>query len=139
MQKKTPYIIEFPRIGNPGTGYLSVGEQNKNVPFEIKRLFWTYFTTESIVRGRHAHHHTEMILVALSGRIIVTTEMPDGKLETFKLEEPDKGLYMPELCWHTMQYTHTAVQLVITSSHYSEADYIRRYEDFQKVATEIKS
>ena len=133
-----PRIIEFSRIGAPETGYISVGEQNSNVPFEIKRLFWTYFTPESIVRGRHAHHDTEMILIALNGRIIVTTEMPDGKLQTFKLEEPDKGLYMPRLCWHTMQYTHTAVQLVITSSHYTPEDYIRRYEDFQQICADLK-
>jgi mannose-6-phosphate isomerase-like protein (cupin superfamily) len=133
MENKKPRLLEFPRIGNTSIGYLSVAEQQQNIPFEIKRIFWTYFTPESIVRGRHAHHGTEMVLIALSGRIIVTTEMPGGELETFKLEQPDIGLYMPPYCWHTMQYTHTSVQLVITSSHYTSEDYIRSYEEFQKL------
>ena len=62
---------------------------------------------------------------------IVNTEMPDGSLNVFVLDKPDMGLYMPKLCWHTMQYSHNAVQLVVASSLYNEADYIRSYEDFK--------
>jgi hypothetical protein len=133
-----PKLITFKRIGKPSEGYLSIGEQNTQIPFEIKRLFWTYFTPEEVVRGRHAHYNTEMVLIAAAGRIIVNTEMPDGSLQLFVLEKPDVGLYMPKLCWHTMQYSHNAVQLVITSSFYDEADYIRSYEDFKKLHHEIQ-
>ena len=72
-----------------------------------------------------------MVLIALAGRIIVNTEMPDGSLNVFVLDKPDMGLYMPKLCWHTMQYSHNAVQLVVASSLYNETDYIRSYEDFK--------
>jgi hypothetical protein len=133
-----PKLITFKRIGKPSEGYLSVGEQNTQIPFEIKRLFWTYFTPEEVVRGRHAHYNTEMVLIAAAGRIIVNTEMPDGSLQLFVLEKPDVGLYMPKLCWHTMQYSHNAVQLVIASSFYDEADYIRSYDDFKKLQNEIQ-
>lgn len=130
---KEPRIIQFKRIGKPSEGYLSIVESNADadIPFEIKRNFWTYFTPEEVVRGRHAHYETEMVLIAMAGRIVVNTEMPDGSINVFILDKPDMGLYMPKLCWHTMQYSHNAVQLVIASTVYSEADYIRSYEDFK--------
>lgn len=129
-----PHLIDFPRIGKSAIGYISVAEAQAHIPFDIQRVFWTYYTPESIVRGRHAHHRTEMVLLALNGRILVHTEMPDGKLESFSLERPNQGLYMPPLCWHTMQYSHTAVQLVLTSTPYEESDYIRDYADFKALS-----
>lgn len=132
---KKPHIIEFPQIGRPEIGFISVGEIEDRIPFDMKRIFWTYYTPESIIRGRHAHYETEMILIALSGRIVLNTEMTPGNIETFVLDKPTKGVYMPPLCWHTMQYSHTAVQLVITSTKYHESDYVRSYDDFVKLTT----
>lgn len=123
-------IIPFKKIGKPSEGYLSVGESFGEVPFDIKRVFWTYFTPDSITRGRHTHYHTEMILIALSGIIEVTTESVLGEKEHFVLKNPHEGLYIPPLTWHEMAYSHTAVQLVITNSVYDEKDYIREYSDF---------
>lgn len=131
MQK--PYYIEFPKLGESNIGYISVVENNTLIPFDIKRVFWTYFTPESIVRGRHAHHKTEQVLIAVSGRIIVNTEMPDGELSTFILDKPNVGVYIPPCAWHTMQYSHTAIQMSLASLEYDENDYIRNYEDFKSV------
>lgn len=130
---KTPYLINFSKIGTEEFGFLSIAESNKQVPFDIKRIFWTYTTPEEIVRGRHAHYDTEMILIALSGRIIVNTELPNGEINVFILEKPNVGLFLPKLCWHTMHYHNNPVQLVITSSFYNESDYIRSYEEFKKL------
>src|SRR6478609_6106475 len=128
----SPKIITFPKLGESSIGYISVTEAKKFVPFDIKRVFWTYFTPESIVRGRHAHFETEQVLVAVTGRIIVTTEDPDGTIHVFNLETPTQGVYVPPNCWHTMQYSHTAVQLVFASTEYDEKDYIRNYEQYKK-------
>ncbi len=133
MAFKAPYLIDFPKIGDSSMGYLSVAENSKNLPFDVKRTFWTYYTPESIVRGRHAHHETEMVLIAVTGRITVITEFPDGQLQTFILDKPNVGLYIPQYCWHTMQYSHTAVQLVLASTIYDSKDYIRDYEEFKKI------
>jgi len=135
---KDPHIIEFPQIGRPDIGFIGVGEQNDLIPFDIQRVFWTYFTPESIIRGRHAHLDTEMILIALSGRIVVNTEMVPGELESFILDKPNVGVYMPPMCWHTMQYSHTAAQMVIASTKYDEQDYVRSYDDFVKRYSENK-
>lgn len=129
----TPHLIHFPKLGEPTIGYISVGENAKDpLPFAVQRVFWTYYTPESIVRGRHAHHRTEQVLIAAAGRIIVTTELANGEIQTFRLEDPFVGLYVPPNAWHTMQYSHSAVQLVLASQPYNEADYIRDYEAFRK-------
>ena len=130
---QNPFLIEFPKLGAPEIGYISVTEQQQVVPFEIKRIFWTYYTPESIVRGRHAHHRTEQVLVAVAGRITVTTEQADGAIQTVRLEDPRTGLYVPPQTWHTMQYSHSAVQLVLASQPYEAADYIRDYDEFRAV------
>lgn len=128
---ENPRLIEFDRVGESALGFISIAEKPEEIGFEIKRVFWTYHTPESIVRGRHAHHETEMILVAVAGRIIVTTEMPNGKVEIFTLDKPNMGVFIPKKCWHTMQYSHNAVQLVMASTSYFEGDYVRNYEAFK--------
>ena len=128
-----PYLIQFPKLGAPEIGYISVTEADKLVPFEVQRIFWTYYTPESIVRGRHAHYKTEQVLIAAAGRLIVTTEHADGAIQIFRLEDPNVGLYVPPHVWHTMQYSHSAVQLVLASVPYDEADYIRSHDDFRRI------
>ncbi|TPG72271.1 sugar 3,4-ketoisomerase [Hymenobacter nivis] len=127
-----PYLITLPKLGAPNIGYISVAEgPGLALPFAVQRVFWTYYTPESIVRGRHAHHRTEQVLVAVAGRITVVTETAAGALKTFRLEDPHVGLYVPPRMWHTMQYSHSAVQLVLASLPYDEADYIRDYDQFR--------
>ncbi len=129
----SPRLISFPKIGSSTLGFISVSENMTHVPFDVKRIFWTYYTPDSILRGRHAHHNTEMVLIAAAGRIIVNTEMPDGNVNVFILEKPEVGLYMPRYCWHTMQYSHSSVQLVLASNIYDEKDYIRSYDEFKSL------
>jgi len=134
---KAPYIIQFDKLGDPSSGYISVGQSDK-LPFEIKRVFWTYYTPESIVRGRHAHYLTEQILIAASGRIIVNVEKKAGEIESFILDNPSIGIYIPPNVWHTMQYSHTSTQLVFASTFYDEKDYIRDHDEFKKIWAEKK-
>ncbi len=131
MSYSAPHIIEFKKLGESSIGYISVAE-NGNLPFDIKRIFWTYYTPESVVRGRHAHYKTEQIIIAATGRIIVTTETAEGEINTFVLNEPNMGVYIPPNVWHTMQYSHTAIQCVLSSTSYDEADYIRDYNSFKE-------
>lgn len=132
MMRK-PCILEFKKIGEPAIGYISVAEAQAQIPFKVERIFWTYFTPESVQRGRHAHYKTEQILIAAAGKIVVKTEMPNGEKQEFVLEKPNQGVYLPPFCWHTMEYSHTAVQLVFASTVYNEEDYIRSYSTFQNL------
>ena len=128
-----PFILEFSKIGNPSLGYISLAEKH-SLPFEVKRIYWTYYTPENVERGGHAHHELMQILVALAGKITVTTEMPGGKKNTFVLDSPDKGVFLPTKSWHIMQYSHNAVQMCIASMVYDETDYIRDYQQFKNLS-----
>ncbi len=130
--QQTPQLIEFNPIGSSALGYICVAEKN-TLPFTPHRIYWTYYTPESVVRGNHAHYELEQILVAVAGKIIVTTEMPGGIKNEFILDSPDKGLFIPKRCWRVMKYSHTAVQMCIASIEYHESDYIRDYDTFKQL------
>jgi len=127
-----PKIIEISEFGNDQMGYLHVGSYKNGLPFEIKRVFWTFDTPTNISRGRHAHHETEMVLFCLSGAIKVKTICTDGQEFFFTLHgKSNKGLYIPKMVWHEMWYDSIeTIQLVATSTHYEESDYIRNFQDF---------
>ena len=127
-----PKIIQFPKIGIPSIGFISISE-HEALPFEVNRIYWTYFTPEDVERGGHSHIELEQIMVAMAGTIIVKTEMLDGQKAEFKLDRPDKALLIPKLCWREMKYTHNAVQMCIASIIYDEKDYIREYAEFKKL------
>lgn len=127
---KSPRKFVLSKHGSSAIGYLTVSER-KDIPFLIKRVFWTYFTPQNVIRGRHAHKKTAIVLFALTGKIVVTTETTRGVKKTFVLDRPNVGLYIPPMIWHTQRYSHTAIQLVLASHPYSENEYIRRYNDYK--------
>ena len=132
MENK-PYIIELEKIGNPSLGYITVAEFQKNIPFEIKRVYWTYFTPNEVLRGGHAHKKLNQVIFAVSGIITFTTEDLQGNKETFVLDTPNKGLFLPEKYWRDIQFSHNAVLLCLASEVYTAEDYIRDYDEFKKL------
>ncbi len=128
---KVPYLIELKSIGSPDIGYISIAESAGLIPFEIKRVFWSYYTPQMITRGRHAHFNLQQVLVAVSGKIVVTNESPEGETTVHILENPNVGLYIPPMYWHVMQFSHSAVMLSLASMEYNEKDYIRDYDEFK--------
>jgi len=127
---KAPYIIELKSIGDSSEGYLTVAEESRDIPFDIKRVFWSYYTPQMITRGRHAHFELEQVLIAVSGKIIVTNENVLGETTVHVLEDPNVGIYIPPYHWHVIQFSHNAVMMSLASTHYNEADYISDYEQF---------
>ena len=126
---KNPYIIHFPKIGSSQLGYISVSEKD-NLPFVPKRIYWTYFTPEDVVRGHHAHYDLEQILVAVAGKIEVDIILKNSESFQFVLDSPNLGLFIPKMSWRTIKYSHNAVQMCIASMEYNEKDYIRDYTEF---------
>ena len=129
-----PYIIELEKIGSPSLGYITVAEYQKNIPFEIKRVYWTYFTPNEVLRGGHAHKKLNQVIFAVSGIITFTTEDLQGNKETFVLDTPNKGLFLPEKYWRDIQFSHNAVLLCLASEDYDELEYIRDYNEFKSLA-----
>lgn len=124
-------IIELGATGTTSLGYLTVAEQDQNVPFEIKRVYWTYFTPNEVERGHHAHRELDQILIAVSGHIHVRTESVFGEVKDFHLMSPQQGLYIPLLHWRTLKFSHNAVLVSLASMKYDPNEYIRDYEEFE--------
>lgn len=124
-------IIELPKITDP-RGNLTVVEQLKEVPFEIKRVYWTYDVPGGERRGGHAHKNLLQLIVALGGSFHVTLDNGKEK-ETHLLNHPYQGLLVPTMTWRTLEdFSSGAVCMVLTSDFYDEDDYIREYDDFLK-------
>lgn len=125
-----PQIITLDKIGSTELGYITIAERNKNIPFDVKRVYWTYYTPQDVIRGGHAHKALEQVIFAVSGTITFNTENKNGKKETFILDHPSKGLYLPQLIWRDIKFTHNAVLLCLASEFYTEDDYIRDYNEY---------
>jgi dTDP-4-dehydrorhamnose 3,5-epimerase-like enzyme len=132
LSYEKPHIITFTKRGNKNIGYLLSLSLENSLPFKPQRFFITHETPDQILRGRHAHYKTEQVLICSKGKIIVVTEDALGEIQTFNLQSPNQGLYLPPNVWHTMQYQNEAIQLVFASTEYDEKDYIREYDNFKK-------
>ncbi len=129
-----PHIVELSKIGSSALGYITVAEENLNIPFEIKRVYWTYFTPQDIQRGGHAHKELKQMIFAVSGTIEFRTEDINGNKETFILDSPERGLFIPNKIWRDIKFSHNAVLLCLASEFYLENDYIRDYDEFKKLS-----
>jgi len=138
IDKSKPFLIQLKAIGDSTEGYLTVAEEWVDVPFDIKRVYWSYYTPQMITRGRHAHYKLEQVLVAVSGKIVVTNESLKGETFVHVLDEPNVGLYVPPMYWHVIQFSHNAVMMSLASTPYDENDYITSYEDFLKIEAKKK-
>lgn len=129
MQSSKGYIIDLPKIVDP-RGNLTVAEGLKDVPFEVKRVYWTYDVPSGESRGGHAHRCCEEFIVAVSGSFDVT--LYDGReRRTFHLNHPYQGLYVGTGIWRTLDdFSSGAVCLVLASERFEEEDYIREYDDY---------
>lgn len=122
----------FPPHGD-ARGQLVAIEAMKDLPFEIKRVYYIYDTLPDVRRGFHAHRNLQQILVCVNGSCKIHL---DNGFETTEvvLDRPDRGLYISNDMWREMyDFTPGAVLLVLASAYYDEADYIRNYDDFVKM------
>ena len=123
-------ILELPKIYDP-RGNLTVAEQMKNVPFEVKRVYWTYDVPAGERRGGHAHKECVEFIIAVSGSFTVTLDDGKGNRKDFHLNHPWQGLLVPTGIWRTLEdFSSGAVCLVLASELFDEADYVYDYNDF---------
>ena len=123
-------IIGLPKIYDP-RGNLTVAEQMKNVPFEVKRVYWTYDVPAGERRGGHAHKECVEFIIAVSGSFTVTLDDGKGNRKDFHLNHPWQGLLVPTGIWRTLEdFSSGAVCLVLASELFDEADYFYEYDEF---------
>jgi UDP-2-acetamido-3-amino-2,3-dideoxy-glucuronate N-acetyltransferase len=119
-------------------GNLSAGEFSKNVPFIPYRYFMVMDVPTGKVRGEHAHKKCQQFLICIKGSCSVVVD--DGVIrEEILLDRVNKGLYLPPMVWGVQyKYSSDAVLLVFASDYYDPADYIRDYDEFQRVVNAEK-
>ena len=111
-------------------GQLVALEEYKEIPFEVRRIYYIYDTKEGVRRGFHAHRSLEQILVCVHGSCKILLD--DGReKEEVLLDKPYEGIYIANNVWREMfDFSTDAVLLVLASELYDEKDYIRDYSKF---------
>lgn len=134
----TVQMLEFPQHGD-ARGHLVVVEGVKDIPFEIKRIFYIYGSDSSVIRGQHANRRTKFVLINVAGQSKVKVRDGLGNEAVFSLNRPHTGIYLPEMVWKDMyDFSKDSVLLVLASEHYDEGEYIRSYEEFEKIVKELE-
>lgn len=129
-------IIELPKIQDP-RGNLTFLQYPSQIPFEIKRTFWTYDVPGGAIRGGHAFYKQEEIIIALSGSFDVVITNVNGSTEKFSLNRSYYGLYLPAKTWrHIENFSTNALALHVSSESFVNEDYIREFEDFKTLLNE---
>ena len=124
-------IIELPKIENRA-GNISPIQGCKDIPFEIKRVFYLYDIPGGEDRGAHAHKECQQFLIAGSGSFNVLVDDGNNK-KTFNLNRPYYGLHIPPGVWASeIGFSSGSICIALTSHKYDENDYIREYEDYLK-------
>ena len=104
----------------------------KNLPFEIKRIYYIYGVPNNLERGFHSHRDLEQILISLGGDIKIRTKTPNEE-EVHLLDDPSKGLYIGPYIWREMfDFAPNSTLLVLASHEYDENDYFRDYNEYEK-------
>lgn len=119
-------------------GLLISLEAFKDIPFEIRRVYYMFDTVEGVRRGYHSHRTLEQILICINGSCKVLLDNGCEK-KIVSLEKKYEGLYVPQNMWREMyDFSPDAILMVLASDYYNEEDYIRNYDEFLKSISELR-
>ena len=124
-------VIELSKIHNPA-GNITIIQNGEHLPFDVKRVYYLYDVPGGSERGGHAHKNLYQLIVAASGSFDVIID--DGKnKKIIQLNRPNFGLMVIPGIWREIvNFSSGAICFVLASEKYSEDDYIRTYDEFQK-------
>ena len=122
--------LTFLTKGDERGGLIAL-EENKNIPFKIKRVYYIFDTKNGVRRGFHAHKNLEQVLICVNGSCEILLD--DGKEKSIiKLENRNEGLFIEKMVWREMfNFSADCVLMVLASDYYDEKDYIRDYNEFK--------
>ena len=128
-------VLNFDVFGDDRGALISL-EENINVPFEIKRVYFVFNTSEGIPRGFHAHKDLEQVALCVKGSCRLVLDNGNSR-ESIILDSPNKGIYIDNSKWREMHdFSEDCVLLVLASKVYDESDYIRDYKEFLRLTNE---
>jgi glyoxylate utilization-related uncharacterized protein len=128
-------LIDLPKIIDPdGRGNLTFIENERHIPFAVKRVYYLYDVPGGATRAGHAHKTLEQFLIAMSGSFDITLD--DGyQKKKFCLNRSYYGLYLPPMIWRDIDnFSSGSVCMVLASDFFDEADYYRDYRLFLQAA-----
>lgn len=129
IEGRPHFLITLPTIPD-ARGKLAVVENERFLPFDIRRVYYLFDVPAGAERGGHAHLNLHQLLIAMSGSFTVDVESVEGKV-SYTLNRPDEALYIGARVWREMRnFSSNAVCVVLASELYDESDYIRSYEVF---------
>lgn len=124
-------ILDFEIKGDHRGSLISL-EENKNIPFDIKRIYYIFNTKKGVKRGFHAHKNLKQVLIVVSGSCKILLDDGKGKVN-LALDSKNKGLLIESMIWHEMyDFSSDCVLMALADEYYDEADYIRNYDEFLK-------
>ncbi|MCB9204950.1 MAG: FdtA/QdtA family cupin domain-containing protein [Flavobacteriales bacterium] len=129
----TPKIIEFDTYGSGGDVDITVLQSNQHVDFTINRVFWLTNPLKGQERGNHAHKSAYHIIWAIEGKIEIVINSQKGESQTFVLDSPNKGLFLPPNYWRVLRYLDVkTIQVVASSAVYDPKDYLTDFDKFTR-------
>jgi len=131
IKVKNCKLIELPVMQDNRGGCLSVAEGFRDIPFEIKRVYYIYnLSTKSVIRGMHAHKKLQQAIFCINGSCCL--ELDDGaSSQSVVLNEPNIGIYMDIEVWHAVKdFSENCILIVFASDYYDKFDYIESYSQF---------
>ncbi len=118
-------------------GMLIALEEDRNVPFQIRRVYYIFATGSDVHRGRHAHRHLNQLAVAVRGSVTFLLDDGTGPTEVV-LNDPANGLLMGSMVWRELyDFSDDCVLMVLADRLYDPADYITDYDAFLREAREV--
>lgn len=126
-------MLEFAQKGDE-RGHMVIVEGMKDIPFEIKRIFYIYGSEADVVRGQHANKKSEFLLINVAGTSKVRVKDGKGNEASFSLNRPHTGIYLPQMVWKDMyDFSRDSVLLCLSSEYYDAQEYIRNYDEFVRL------
>ncbi len=128
--KNSDYVI-LPRIVDERDGVLSIMEGCRDIPFDIKRVYYiNNLENRQSIRGKHAHKRLQQVIFCINGSFVLSLD--DGKMkQDIYMWQDNIGVVLGPALWHTMHsFSSGCILLVVASDFYDENDYIRHYTDF---------
>jgi dTDP-4-dehydrorhamnose 3,5-epimerase-like enzyme len=125
-------LIQLQSHGDDRGSLVSLEEQ-KNIPFPIKRVYYVFDTKDGVRRGFHAHKRLKQLAIAVKGSCRFMLDDGREKIEV-TLDNPAQGLYIESFVWREMyDFSEDCVLLVLADAIYDEDDYIRDYSEFENI------